>query len=118
MMVFLMRQLKTSSSQDGPEYKFYSQSLKRLSMFSGQSLDLEDWMVTVYEVDRQEKIGSGGLYVLVSTNTLPLKSPRSGDVYRGIWHKTEVALKIVRTGGGITPTSQVYPYPNYSSALF
>ncbi|KAJ7232272.1 kinase-like domain-containing protein, partial [Mycena rebaudengoi] len=90
MMVFLMRQTKTSSSQDGPEYEFCSQALRRLSIMSGQRLDIEDWMVTVYEVDREEKIGSGGF----------------GDVYRGIWHKTQVALKIIRTGGGVTPTSQ------------
>ncbi|KAJ7457405.1 kinase-like domain-containing protein [Mycena latifolia] len=88
MMVFLMRQMKTSS-QSGPEYNFYSQSLRRLSIVSGQRLDIEDWMVTVYEVDREEKIGSGGF----------------GDVYRGIWHKTEVAIKVVRTGG-VVPSSQ------------
>ncbi|KAJ6568679.1 hypothetical protein B0H19DRAFT_1065495 [Mycena capillaripes] len=48
---------------------------------SGQTLDIENWMVTVYDVDRQEQMGSGGF----------------GDVYRAIWHKTEVAMKIVRT---------------------
>jgi hypothetical protein len=108
MMVFFIQQMKTSSSTDAPEYKFYSQSLRRLSIVSGQTLDVEDWMVTVYEVDYKEKIGSGGLYVPVSAKIFSLTLPHSGDVYRGIWHKTEVALKIVHTGVGVTPTSQVY----------
>jgi hypothetical protein len=119
MMVFLMRQTKTSSSQDNPEYEFCSQSLRRLSIMSGQRLDIEDWMVTVYDVDREEKIGSGGLYVPVpaNINTFWLTLPHSGDVYRGIWHKTQVALKMIRTSGGVTPTSQVYTYPQYFFGL-
>ncbi|KAF8177514.1 kinase-like domain-containing protein [Mycena galopus ATCC 62051] len=91
MMVFLMRQMKDSSSKDGPEYKFIAHALRRLSIVSGQTINVEDWMVTAYEVDRQDKIGSGGF----------------ADVYRATWQKTEVALKIVRTSGAsVTPTSQ------------
>jgi hypothetical protein len=67
MIIFLMRQMKKSST-NGPEYNFYSQSLRRLSIVSGQKLEIEDWMVTVYEVDREEKIGSGGLYVYIPRN--------------------------------------------------
>jgi hypothetical protein len=106
MIVFLMRQTK-NSSQNGPEYNFYSQSLQRLSIVSGQRLEIEDWMVTVYEVDREEKIGSGGLYVYDSRNAPFFTNSHSGDVYRGIWHKTEVAVKVIRMGGGVIPSSQV-----------
>ncbi|KAF7362871.1 Kinase-like protein [Mycena venus] len=90
MMAALMRQMNSSAARCGPEYNFYSRALRRLSVVSSQKVELRDEMVTVYEVDFEEKIGSGGF----------------GDVYRGIWHKTEVALKIIRTAGGVVPTSE------------
>ncbi|KAJ7262839.1 kinase-like domain-containing protein [Mycena rebaudengoi] len=88
MMVSLQRQI--DGAQYGPESRFYSRTLLHLSALNGGQIEIKDWMVTTYDVDFGGKIGCGGF----------------GDVYRGIWHKTNVALKVVRTGGGIIPTSK------------
>ncbi|KAJ7111223.1 kinase-like domain-containing protein [Mycena epipterygia] len=88
MMVSLKRQID-STAEYAPEYRFYSRTFHHLSAWSGRQIEVKDWMLTTYDVDFDAKIGCGGF----------------GDVYRGIWHKTEVALKVVRTGGGVIPTS-------------
>ncbi|KAJ6573139.1 kinase-like domain-containing protein [Mycena vulgaris] len=90
MMIYLIRHTKMAPPDGGPEHIFCAQTLALLSSESGQTPDYKDWMVTVYEVDRGEKIGSGGF----------------SDVYRATWHKSDVALKVIRTGGGIIPTSE------------
>ena len=65
-------------------------------------------MITSYEVEFGPKIGFGGLCV-----------PRlggyfyahyilcSGEVYKGMWNKMQVAIKVVRTDSGLIPSPMV-----------
>ena len=39
-----------------------------------------------------------------------LSNPGSGTVYKGIWNKTPVALKLLITENGVTPSSEVCRY--------
>jgi hypothetical protein len=59
-MVSLMRRVD-GNKQDSPERRFYSRSLLHLSAASGRQIELQDWMVTTYDVDVGLKIGSGSL---------------------------------------------------------
>jgi hypothetical protein len=62
MIVALQRKLAQQSTQD-QERLFFSESLTSLTTLSGRRIQVEDWMITSYEVDFFEEIGSGGLYV-------------------------------------------------------
>ncbi|KAF7982497.1 hypothetical protein HWV62_28086 [Athelia sp. TMB] len=85
MMVSLQKRLDNRSDSER-ELQFYSHSLHYLSIASGCHVQLEDWMVTSYDVDFGPEIGSGGL---------------------GSWNKTEVALKVLMNEGGVTPNTAV-----------
>ena len=60
MMVSLQKRLD-NRSDSARELQFYSHSLHYLTTSSGCHVQLEDWMVTSYEVDFGHEIGSGGL---------------------------------------------------------
>ena len=62
MMVSLQRRLQTGSD-DNRERQFFAYTLRYLTTFSGRQVEMEDWMVTSYEVEFGHEIGSGGLYV-------------------------------------------------------
>lgn len=60
MMLSLHRRLdKNCDGQE--ERQFFSNSLQYLATSSGRVVQLEDWMVTSYEVEFGHVIGSGGL---------------------------------------------------------
>jgi len=63
MMVSLQRKLDQQSTA-GQERLFFSHGLTYLSTCSGRQIKVEDWMITTFEVDFMEEIGSGGLYVV------------------------------------------------------
>jgi len=52
-------------------------------------VELQHWMITPYEVEFGSQIGSGGF----------------GQVFKGTWNETEVALKVLATETGIIPSS-------------
>jgi hypothetical protein len=60
IIVALHRRLaqQTTANQ---ERVFFSKSLTCLSTLSNRKIQVEDWMITGYEVDFIEEIGSGGL---------------------------------------------------------
>ncbi|KAF7982535.1 hypothetical protein HWV62_28162 [Athelia sp. TMB] len=91
IMVSLQRRLsdRTSSRR---ELQFFKHSLHYLFTISGSQVTLEDWMITSYEVEFGPEIGVGGFL-------------NSGQVFKGIWNKTEVALKVLKNQAGITPSS-------------
>ena len=62
MMASLQRLLQQLTLDD-KERQFYSRSLEYLLTYSGRPVQLEPWMITSYEVEFGEKIGSGGLFV-------------------------------------------------------
>jgi hypothetical protein len=62
MIVALQRRLD-SRSDGGRERQFFSHVLLYLTTTSGLRIELQNWMVTSYEVEFGLKIGSGGLYV-------------------------------------------------------
>ena len=63
MMVSLQRKLDQQSTM-GQERLFFSKGLTYLSTCSGRQIEVEDWMITSFEVEFMEEIGSGGLYVV------------------------------------------------------
>jgi hypothetical protein len=65
MMVSLHRCLKTGSDTDR-EQQFFKHALRSLVTSSGCQVEMEDWMITSYDVEFSHKIGSGGLYVPTS----------------------------------------------------
>lgn len=46
----------------------------------------------------------------VSSDAAILSNLGSGTVYKGIWNKTPVALKLLITENGVTPSSEVRQY--------
>jgi hypothetical protein len=63
MMVSLQRRLD-HRSDDNRERQFFSHTLEYLTTASGRQVEMENWMITPYEVEFGPLIGSGGLYVV------------------------------------------------------
>jgi hypothetical protein len=61
-MVSLQRRLQTGSDEDR-ERQFFTCALEHLTTASGRHVEIEEWMITSYEVEFGDEIGSGGLYV-------------------------------------------------------
>jgi hypothetical protein len=62
MMVSLERRIQTGA--ENRERQFFTHALRYLTTYSGRQVEVEDWMITSYEVEFKCKIGSGGLYVI------------------------------------------------------
>jgi hypothetical protein len=60
MIVSLQRRLDLRSDGDR-ELQFFSHVLRYLTTTSGIRVELQNWMITSYEVEFGPKIGSGGL---------------------------------------------------------
>lgn len=112
IMVCLRRRLD-SQLDDERERQFFKSALQYLTTYNGYEVEVENWMITAYEVEFGHRIGVGGLCVLDKSATIglyPLTINRftdSGEVYKGVWNKTPVAIKVLKTDSGITPSSAV-----------
>lgn len=62
MMVSIQRRLD-HLSEDDREGRFFSHALRYLTTASGRQVEVENWMITSYEVEFGRQIGSGGLCV-------------------------------------------------------
>lgn len=62
VMVSLRRRLDNRLDGDR-ERDFFSHVLGYLTVSSGLQVNLQNWMITSYEVEFGPQIGSGGLYV-------------------------------------------------------
>jgi hypothetical protein len=94
------------------EHAFYTHSLQLLTIISGEQADTNNWTVTLYEVEFKKKIGYGGLYARhtrhhFDSEPIDLHIFISGEVYEGICNKTRVALKVLRSEDGVTPSLDV-----------
>jgi hypothetical protein len=90
------------------ERLFFAHALKHLSTVSGKHVKFEEWMVTSYEVEFGPEIGSGGLYVPLSqVSFLNSTFTVSGKVFQGTWNRMSVALKVLKSDSGATPSSSV-----------
>ncbi|KAK2462742.1 hypothetical protein APHAL10511_005260 [Amanita phalloides] len=78
-------QIATSSG----ERRFFSHAFQYLSTISGEQVELESWTITRFDVEFGVEIGSGGF----------------GQVFKGTWGKTEVALKVLKIENGCAPSS-------------
>jgi hypothetical protein len=65
MMVSLEKRFQTVSDDDR-DHHFFAHTLRYLTTASGRQVEMEDWMITSYEVEFGCQIGSGGLYVVGS----------------------------------------------------
>jgi hypothetical protein len=114
MIVSLQRRLD-SCSDGSRERQFFSHVLLYLTTSSGLRIELQNWMVTSYEVEFGPKIGSGGLYVfsivVVNLHSVLFANydyeRNSGQVFLGTWNNTQIALKVLVTGAGTFPSSTV-----------
>jgi hypothetical protein len=111
MMVSLQRRLDNLSDSE-QERQFFSHALRYLTTASGRQVEMENWMITSYEVEFGRRIGSGGLYaiflisIFCSFCSLVLND-HSGEVFMGTWNNTQVAIKVMKTEGGVMPSSTV-----------
>ncbi|KAK2464437.1 hypothetical protein APHAL10511_003585 [Amanita phalloides] len=71
------------------ERNFFSHACQYLSHISGEQVELESWTITRFDVEFGVEIGSGGF----------------GQVFKGTWGKTEVALKVLKIENGCAPGS-------------
>jgi hypothetical protein len=62
MTISLQRRLERGLDEDR-EGQFFSHTLRFLTTSSGRQIEMEEWMITTYEVEFGHEIGSGGLYV-------------------------------------------------------
>ncbi|KAF7358835.1 Kinase-like protein [Mycena sanguinolenta] len=85
MMVSLERRLEQCGNERDPEHKFYAHTLQYLTTTSRQKVEMEDWMISGFDVEYGPQIGMGGF----------------GTVFKGTWNRTEVAIKLVRNPTGI-----------------
>jgi hypothetical protein len=111
MIVSLHRKLDQKSIGE-QERQFYSHGLTYLTTQSGKQVEVEDWMITEFEVEFMEEIATGGLCVFPVLHCGPVSGnltmwTGSGQVYKGIWRKTEVAIKVLKTEAGVAPSSEV-----------
>ncbi len=108
VMVTLQRLLEKRQG-DQKELKFFEVSVQNLQGVSGKHVDIQPWTITALEVEFEERIGGGGLYVIYPLHkfSFALRCFQSGEVYRGRWNKTEVALKVMLNAENTPPNSEV-----------
>jgi hypothetical protein len=63
MMVSLQQRIQAPNSLRAPEDKFCRCALNYLIVNSGRHPKIEDWTVSPFDVDKDEKLGEGGLSV-------------------------------------------------------
>ena len=109
MMVSLHRRLETGSDTNRDQ-QFFKHALRSLITSSGRQVEMEDWMITSYDVEFGHEIGSGGLYVFPDADArynFSISIISSGQVFKGNWNKMNVALKVLMLEDGVIPTSSV-----------
>ncbi|KAJ7456037.1 kinase-like domain-containing protein [Mycena galericulata] len=84
MMVSIERRMDQHNQNDA-ERGFYSHTLHYLRSTSGKMINLEDWMISAFDVDYGSEIGAGGF----------------GTVFQGTWNRTQVAIKVVHNASGV-----------------
>jgi len=87
LLVCLQRRLASQSDSDR-ERQFFHYILQLLTARNEFDVEVEDWMITSYEVEFGPRIGFGGF----------------GEVYKGMWNKAPVAIKVLRTDSGLIPS--------------
>ena len=106
MMVSLERRLQIGSDGNR-ERQFFTHSLQYLTTASGCQVEMDEWMITSYEVEFGREIGSGGLYVFCIPVVIAyplIVYFVSGQVFQGSWNRMKVALKVLIVEGGVTPS--------------
>ncbi|KAJ7644865.1 kinase-like domain-containing protein [Roridomyces roridus] len=87
MMVSIERRREQNrGALDTSEQRFFSHTLQYLASTSGQHVELEDWMISSFDVEVGVQIGAGGF----------------GTVFKGTWNRTDVALKMIHNESGVT----------------
>jgi len=66
IIICLQRRLDDQSDGDR-ESQFFSHALQLLTSSSGLEVEIENWMITSYEVELGHRIGVGGLCVCCNT---------------------------------------------------
>ncbi|KAF8170487.1 kinase-like domain-containing protein [Mycena galopus ATCC 62051] len=97
MMVSIERRIEhmegsqESRSSSRPDQKFYSHTLRYLSSTTGQQVELENWMISPFDVDYGPQISSGGF----------------GTVFKGTWNRTPVAIKNLRNAANVRASTDL-----------
>jgi hypothetical protein len=60
MMASLQQRLNATPNNN-QEQTFYSHTLQYLTSMSGRQVQLEDWMISSFDVDYGREVGVGGL---------------------------------------------------------
>jgi len=100
MMISIEKRLQTGS--DDRERQFFTHTLQYLTTHSGRQVDMEDWMITSYEVVRSwDRVR----WVVCFCVFVHIVDFVSGQVFKGRWNRTNVALKVLTVEDGVTPSS-------------
>jgi hypothetical protein len=102
MMISLQRRIQRGVDEDW-ERRFFAHTLQYLTTSSGRQVEVEDWMITSYEVEFGHEIGSGGLYVffigfqsvLFECVILPVDRCSKGVGTGPMWHSRYSPCKMV-----------------------
>ncbi|KAJ7622505.1 kinase-like domain-containing protein [Roridomyces roridus] len=87
MMVSIERRMEENRGVlNTSEQRFFSHTLQYLASTSGQHIELEDWMISSFDVEVGAQIGAGGF----------------GTVFKGTWNRTDVAIKMIHNESGVT----------------
>ena len=62
IIICIQRRLDAGSDGDR-EQQFFRHVLRLLTSFTGQNVEIENWMITSYEVELGHRIGVGGLCI-------------------------------------------------------
>ncbi|KAF7345299.1 Kinase-like protein [Mycena sanguinolenta] len=92
MMVSIERRLEENRAGNALERDFYAHTQHYLSLTSGRQVELENWMISAFDVDYGPEIGAGGF----------------GTVFKGTWNRTEVAIKLIHNGSGIAANAEIW----------
>jgi hypothetical protein len=80
MMVSIQRALQTAESSNPIQKQFLKSSFNYLAYTSGKTPTVEPWTISSFDVEFEDVIGGGGF----------------GQVYKGVWNHTPVALKVLK----------------------
>ncbi|KAK0440008.1 kinase-like domain-containing protein [Desarmillaria tabescens] len=88
-MISSLQQQTNNRACSNVEQRFFTKTLHHLSTISQKPVKTEPWTITSYDVELGKLVDEGGF----------------AKVYKGIWHRKKVAIKVFKTDVSPSPES-------------